>query len=1130
MTSGIINRLEALPLAGLVRTTDRKDGDFTVCECPFCKGERHFRISTLRRGSRDEWQEWRCPATGREGRGALSLYSAMRYRSLVGRELRLSVSELAAREGIHVPELDMPSSSEVEAVSEKARVQLSTTFSRECLLSLGFGDIISSPEDEAFLSRRLQEDFRLFPVVTYQSAPVRKGELQRASLVRSLPWSPMVALFTDDTHRRGRMFFPMERDRDFFFSLDKKESSSAMARLLCGSPVLSRVRDGMDVPSAVEECATGESFETTRRIWQEDENGSMRRVAEPVPPGEVRVAQCVFCDDPLDAVTAYFHLNFRTMRDVAPASVFYHTAFLLSPQTVLSRTHADFLQRFADRVFYSSSATEEARERAYRAGKRFRFLRVAEMPDGFPDIRHLSHTEALSEKPSSLAHFFLTYRLTPHQRYNFSSLTGLYRAALAAAVEIDPFEYEEKRDRKGHLQDYFYRLKPPSVWAFMRSEGYCRDVDEDSPDKIGRFVRVEKPFAEEMDVRSLLMRTQQMLMRYAEQISRPGTDDYEKMVTAILTDRTVNEKTAASLPSVHLDYRSGYGRDIDHFFYLNGALRITPDGISLIPYENLDFHVDKAEVLPWSFTMPVAEGEMPPVSILENPLYREKRECLEEHRKDGSFSVSDIAEEQERLMQWAQANRWEVDFHDIPENRRWPVLRVLRGFANENWEMEEQLARNGESLPEKEARELDARMANIFFGIGRVLWRYRTSASNCIPYLLENKVEKETKAEGGSGKSVLVNTFCACAGKVYRIDCRSKHSLDDLNREMCGFTPHCHRIIHWEDLDKPVDFLYNYATGDTTVKRMYAENLKIPLSESPGHIVSSNLALSSDSDSTVGRICTIGFSHRFARCNVLKNKPARLISDVFPDFNTDAQTMPEEMRNQIAYVCALAVQFVMRYDERVDAPQGDVRLRTMNRSFGESFVEWSSVFFGERYAYHIPYDISALFRQYRDFAEGAEGKRDLYSPRLFKERLKEYCALSSILMNPSCCYKEADSVDMRRSRLRRRCWTVRTYFEDRKIWSDRPRKDIWEVDDNCQTGVFFTKKEDCPKNYDEFDRICRKSVEGVFPNPFRDAEDNPVYLTPEEHADWENYVSRGQRRFYGASPDTPQTSSEPLPF
>lgn len=53
MTSGIINRLEALPLTSLVRATDRKDGDFTVCECPFCKGERHFRISTLRRGARD---------------------------------------------------------------------------------------------------------------------------------------------------------------------------------------------------------------------------------------------------------------------------------------------------------------------------------------------------------------------------------------------------------------------------------------------------------------------------------------------------------------------------------------------------------------------------------------------------------------------------------------------------------------------------------------------------------------------------------------------------------------------------------------------------------------------------------------------------------------------------------------------------------------------------------------------------------------------------------------------------------------------------------------------------------------------------------------------------------------------
>ena len=135
---------------------------------------------------------------------------------------------------------------------------------------------------------------------------------------------------------------------------------------------------------------------------------------------------------------------------------------------------------------------------------------------------------------------------------------------------------------------------------------------------------------------------------------------------------------------------------------------------------------------------------------------------------------------------------------------------------------------------------------------------------------------------------------------------------------------------------------------------MYKDRITIPLSEGPGHVVTSNYPLHDLDDSTMRRVCLGGFSHRFCGQNIMKNKAARYISDIMPDFNAvSPEKLSATSRNQIAMICALAVQFVMRYDEKVDAQKKYMEQRTLTQSLGEAFLRFARVFFAQARELHV---------------------------------------------------------------------------------------------------------------------------------------------------------------------------------
>ena len=1144
---------------GCKRSEEQNDADRIAFFCPFCRrpSTPHFIVFKMIRGGLYNGLKWFCPRTKTSGYGAISLQAALMGCSATGHDLLRVCRELChIAQWADIPGLSMRPIEKEVAPQTEVTYHLMADFTAEGLFALGCKvtpSVTGTPGETAdfryafspfgedavpFNPLQLQKDFGLYQVADYTTTAQHRGGEEVSLCYEASEFAPIFVLEdervsskTGKPYKVCRMIHAGQPNRDFMFVRGEGNHLEKAKRQLMGDRTFRLSLGGMNVPEAVEESGSNEFLETTRTENVADGGELIERTVE-LKPEDIRTEHVVYCESPLDAIATFYHLNALRQSYVQlpdMEKMYFHVAFPLHPHADFTSAHNLRLRNFARETFVLFPADNDGKKHTFLIGKRYRKIRMAFLPAPFMDNR--------TATDKSVRNFFLHYRMNDDEAYAFNfDINRLFLSCFTSALTANPLEYCEKLDKKtGKVKEYWYRINSASLWPFMASEGYCREVDHDSTNTIGRFIHLQGPFVKEIDSHSVVAATTAALSTYAQQTARAGSQDYEKMMNAIIMAKEINEKTAVNLPEMDINYDGGYGPKLDHFFYENGALRITPDSITFHPYSELGFNVDKAEILPWKFTMPVAAGEQP-FRIEENPEYVKRLTEIENHKKDTAhYTLQQIAEERGRLMEWSQTHRWTFDFFGKPEKDWWPALRVLRCFANEEWEKEEELHRNGEEFDEDDENLLQGHLANLLFSMGRPLWRYRNTAHNCIPYLLENKVSSENKAEGGSGKSVFVNLFMGCAGKILKIDGRNIKADKEFSLHLASYQHHCHRVVHWEDLDSvPLTDLYNYATSGFSYRRLFQDVTTIKFSESPGHIISSNKSPLKADDSTMRRISLAGFSHRFAGENVHKNKPARLISDVMPGFQTEPELLSDADRNQIAYICALAVQFCMNCPDKVSAPQTDVKNRTMARNLGESFVRWATSFFAQPWVYNCPIDRETIFQEYKEICEASEDKQTKFSAAAFKEKLKQYCALNSIVFNPKVCL--ISKTEQERDYLRRQAWHIVHYFEDRRVWGDRPQKDIRELQ-QCNCCLWFSRAGEEPKSREEVLSLYEAFCKAEDPSPIRDADNQVVVLTEEEKTEIQEYYGRRQGKSRGNSSSSPvvdtKTAQKPdddLPF
>ena len=1139
--------------------------------------------------------KWKCTRTGKTGYGAIELYAAKMNLPMHGYSLqricqRLVKDVYGDTEDVHKAFPEVFARMDYRTIAMQTIDTFSfmpkTDFSPQELAALGCEVTLEKGLPcfgfgKTFTPDMLNKDFRIYSLLSVTLPDVIRDGQHVSEIIHGTPWNPLFVCFASQEigphNSYGCFFRPAMAGSDpIVFSTSEEHGVRKVSKWLMGDNVFvyamdHRKSDNTAVHAAMQKFDPDEKYTEVREDWQENETrdgmpkGTFRKIEVPIPTAEIKARYIVFCRTPEDALSVYYAMRSLRLDKQNTDQHFanfcwYHVAFSIGRRSFWYIERGEWklekldfkagqyqkMLRFAEHVIILYPNDIASQRDCGAICTKFSSMYYAMLPEGFRS-RYCRRWQWLYGcSPRSVRDYLLTYTMNAEDNFQFDHDLRLpLYSRLRGARNTEPFEIEYPRDpRSGKLKPPTCKVSPTRLWLFMTCHGYYRMIDPESTDLVGQYIHLNKCFVEYIDAKSIMQAAKTLLMDYVEQAWRHNDNERRMMSDcANMIDKTFNEKSAGGLQSMVINFADAFDAKTEYFYFNNVALKITPDSIRTVSYDDINFFIPSLAKKPYDFTMRVFD---PPFVIKENEEYQSRLRSIDTkeamRNEDGSpvFSLSEIKQMRSDLMEWAQTYRWFVEWRSKREQDLWPILRVVRGCSNVLWQEELEAQRNKKSLTPDAIAIQNAHFANMLSGIGRLCYRSWDGMPNICPYFLEDKIPDEKQASGGSGKSVMVNLVVDAAVNVLPIDMKSfkdiesaKNCLTDIQKY-----PGKYRTVHWEDRPKgfPLQYFYVKVTRGTNIERKYGDPISLKMEESPLHVITSNYPLSDDEGSTVGRFPLVSFSDRFSRGNSMKNEPPRSPSDVMKNFTLDPAKLTDTDRNQTIYLCALAVQFLMRYHTFAIAPQGNVRRRQMVQKLTESIVRYFEWFFSRNEIYGVPICTDDMFNEFmRDWADASEGKSKEYSRATFKKKIYDYCENMSITCNPKHLFENES--DKQRKCFKLQAWVTQEYFTGREWENDNTIEPKYIRYLQTSKHVFFfyrPGKDEIPKSYRELKRIARTFAEMPDPLPYKDDEGNPIVLTEEEKERWENYRTRKQGVRIAnnqiATTNVPTVNAKDLPF
>lgn len=910
-----------------------------------------------------------------------------------------------------------------------------------------------------------------------------------------------------------------------------------------------------DAPDVVGAYQTGEILVTQKETEVEKEvlnkngepTGKTKTVIENVDldPEDVRLGRCVLCKSPLDAVASFVWLNYPRLRfpDSQYAQSFWHVSWLAHDAQLLNTFESRQLSRVATDTFQLLGNDRSEIAIANTNALRNNDLRLCMLPTSMSEMAPVDGGIGVVHIPHSPIDFFNYYEPTDDELSRNVLVAGstegvkslLLQKELKGSSALRPFVKTPKKKRAPGEKSYTYEIDMNAAWQMMINKGYCRSlIPTKKRDTIGQCYRIDGHFVYELDPDSVMADMRKSLEDYAKD-NAFDTKDTEMMMNAMLRCKDLQyAKNITKLPLMAMPRSESFSAELDYFFFRNGALEITPSHITFRSYSELDFLVYRSQVLPFDYHTPFY-GSRAPISIRQSEEYERMQREYDEARRVGEKTPDELFDMRQRLHDFSMVGRWQIsirpteDFDErivVPKKIRedeqhnewlrwWPFLRLLRCFANENFADEE-----AGRFTDADRQALMARMANLMFTIGRCIFRFR--GVQYMPFFLENTVDREGMAQGGSGKSVLIEHFMRFARYVLNVDGKNLKNNDFANN-FANYIRHKHDVVHVEDFPKmPIDPLYNYASGVFRARTLFESVQEVSHAESPNVVISSNFMVQSTAESTLGRVQFGGMSHYFSREVPVMNKPGRTLDTIMPDIRIAAEQenygveYSDAERGQIIYTLAKCVQFNMlciRENVQVAVPGTDLLERLSRTELGDSFYDWFTNFLLKPHIYNVPISINEIFNSYRSYLDPSKARIEMVSRTRFYENLQKFCAKPAhgVLFMPIKPFLSTSDVNRSRKRVedgteksylrKGACWLTRSFVDD-KGHVHHARVLSKNAGEGSVTGgaVWFSQRGKEPKSQEEFQQMLDVFMQSPDPEPILDENEQPV--TEAQYSQW----------------------------
>lgn len=693
----------------------------------------------------------------------------------------------------------------------------------------------------------------------------------------------------------------------------------------------------------------------------------------------------VICSGPRDAMQVYYHSD-------------AHVVWPHSESVDISITDIIKLRSLCDQLYICYDNDTTGQEAMTRLVLDFPDMCIINLPE---DLSTVISTR--TGKPcKDISDFFEYYPSVMRRSLSlrFKSINSKFEDILA---DSDSCKFWVSQSRKAH-DDYgeltdTYEILTNRLARFLSLLGLRKYQDESG---LTQFVLlIGNHVIKVIPEKELELRVGELIRNW---LSEHHTYNSERLKQAINVTRLISKKSVAGVAYIKPNFIY-WTQGMDYLLFSNGALRITPDRIDLIPYEKMEDGVFvNYDAIMWDRyfepgTRPVVEFEANPAIEDEEIRHQENIARLRaENAPESQFIVED-ARYADAVDVWS----WKVKFLDL-DGRPCSIknaphcVQAIYDMSNMYWREEE----SGKITPAQQQHTI-AHFVNKAGALGYMLSQNRDRHHSQVVLITEYSVADEKGDHGRNGKSMLSEMLSVVRKTPEPVDGKNLIINDNIGKAFCAFKLTVHGFIRVEDLYKNFDFekFYNICRG-LPIKTLYENAYTCPVDRSPKIIMTSNKLIDTvNNESARDRVYEVKTSDYYHAGNGTLF-PKR---NFYTKFHYDLGDAPDHKQQQALYMMlAQFLQFYLRIQDVPKAPlSGDARLREVRAAIrDDKFCDWFKGIVERFKGVPLPIrDLTISFMRYRGNKRVERDDVETFmSSREMENKIIEYCRGMHIHVNP----------------------------------------------------------------------------------------------------------------------------------
>ena len=298
----------------------------------------------------------------------------------------------------------------------------------------------------------------------------------------------------------------------------------------------------------------------------------------------------------------------------------------------------------------------------------------------------------------------------------------------------------------------------------------------------------------------------------------------------------------------------------------------------------------------------------------------------------------------------------------------------------------------GYKLNEDQILEQHLNLLNKLYSFGYLLHSHKNTTKAWLVLAMDNEIVDTDKSVGRSGKSLIFDQALSILKDFVSLDARNPKLLDG-DFPFSSVTSET-RCLLFDDCDKhfPIKRLFGRVTGSFSVNRKGVSEFTIPFSDAPKMVCTTNFAVTDLDESLSDRLLFFSQSDWYHANSdrFIKHQP---ILDFGCNF---FENWDNVQWAKFLNLAAQATKLFLALNEKLEAPQSNIKKRSLIADMGKSFHEWAIDYFSDDML-NILIDKKTAY----DNLKAEKPNLKNISSTEFKTRVAQYCELNGYISCPA---------------------------------------------------------------------------------------------------------------------------------